>query len=472
MQLTSGKPRKGYQMETVKLVVQMLAGVAGGLAALASVLLFVRLRWPSPVLWVMKLFVAALSPLLAAIGVLSIVAGLATGSVFISLVGMYDVLVFMLHRFMVTRAPDFPGSFEKAFGLQWEDRIASEQKKYFLPKRTILKLPAVPDQRMEQNIAFATIPGTGRKLLCDVWQPLTNVTSSGLAFIYLHGSAWYLLDKDLGTRPFFSHLAAQGHVIMDVAYRLAPETDMMGMVNDAKRAIAWMKENADSYGINPDRIVVGGGSAGAHLALLAAYTAGDARFIPKELAGKDVSVCAVISLYGPADLETTYFHNNQHLTTRSAPGRPKKAGPAQMPAWLIKRMGQEYHRLNMDKGFANAVTFFTLFGGHPDECPELYRLFSPVTHVHPGCPPTLLLQGGHDVLVPVTATRVLYKRLMENKVPVVMHILPQADHAFDLVLPKISPSAHTAIYDVERFLAIQSASLKKEELKTEELIAY
>jgi acetyl esterase/lipase len=121
------------------------------------------------------------------------------------------------------------------------------------------------------------------------------VSLSGLAFIYLHGGAWYFLDKDLGTRPFFRHLAAQGHVIMDVDYRLAPETDIMGMVNDVKRAIVWMKENAYTYGVNPNRIVVGGGSSGGHLALLSAYTTKNLRFTPKELEGKDISVCAVIS---------------------------------------------------------------------------------------------------------------------------------------------------------------------------------
>jgi acetyl esterase/lipase len=76
---------------------------------------------------------------------------------------------------------------------------------------------------MEQNISFATVPGSDRKLLCDIWQPNSTIASSGLAFIYLHGAAWYMLDKDLGTRPFFSHLAAQGHLIMDVSYRLAPK---------------------------------------------------------------------------------------------------------------------------------------------------------------------------------------------------------------------------------------------------------
>ena len=68
--------------------------------------------------------------------------------------------------------------------------------------------------------------------------------SSGLAFVYLYGSAWWILDKDFGTRPLFRQLAAQGHVIMDVAYRLCPEVDIYGMVGDVKRTVAWMMSSA------------------------------------------------------------------------------------------------------------------------------------------------------------------------------------------------------------------------------------
>jgi acetyl esterase/lipase len=442
-------------METIRLISQILATVLSCLAALMSISIFIRLHWPAPVLWILKLFVSAVSPLLFLIGVLSVIMGLITGVIFISLIGIYDVLVFSIHIFSITRPPDVSSGFEQAFGLHWKNRICVEQKNRFLPTRTIIKLPAVPIPHFEQNISFATIPGTDRQLLCDIWQPPSTIKPSGLAFIYLHSSAWYMLDKDLGTRPLFSHLAAQGHIIMDVAYRLSPETDMMGMVHDVKRAIVWMKENTRTYGVNPNQIVVGGGSAGAHLALMASYTANNPQFTPNELAGKDISVCGVVSLYGPTDLAAMYYHTNQQLTTRLVAGKPKKAVPTQMPEWVIKKMGKQYHRLGFDKGFANAGTFAPLLGGHPDECPEQYALFSPVTHVHANCPPTLLIHGEDDTMAPVKITRVLFKRLAEKKVPTVMHILPQTDHAFDLILPKISPSAHNAIYDVERFLALQ-----------------
>lgn len=327
-------------------------------------------------------------------------------------------------------------------------------KDSFLPGRTVLKLPGVPDPCMEQNISFATIPDTKRELLCDIWQPAENVPRSELALIYLHGGTWYFLDKDLGTRPFFRHLAAQGHIIMDVAYRLAPETDMMGMLSDVKRAISWMKESAGAYRINANRMVVCGGSAGGHLALLAAYTANNPQFTPKELEKEDICVRGVISLYGPADLETMYYHTNQHLTTQLSPGELKKSIPDQLPGWVIKIMGTEYYRLNLDKGFKNAGSFAPLLGGHPDECPETYALFSPLTHVHSNCPPTLLIHGEQDVLAPIMCTRSLYTKLAEKKIRTVMHILPQTDHGFDLQLPQISPAAHTAFYDIERFLAL------------------
>ena len=127
-----------------------------------------------------------------------------------------------------------------------------------------------------------------------------------------------------------------------------------------------------------------------------------------------------------------------------------------MPAWIVRKMGTEYHRLGFDKGFKNAGAIAFLLGGHPDECPDTYALYSPITHVHSHCPPTLLIHGELDIMAPVESTRLLCTKLMEKSVQTVMHILPQTDHGFDLVLPQISPSAHNAIYDVERFLALMA----------------
>jgi acetyl esterase/lipase len=136
-------------------------------------------------------------------------------------------------------------------------------------------------------------------------------------------------------------------------------------------------------------------------------------------------------------------------------------------------MGKDYHRLGMDKSFEHAGALAPLLGGHPDEFPEVYALFSAGTHVHAGCPRTLLIQGGDDIMSPTSTTRILHSRLLDKKVPAVMNILPQIDHGFDLLLPKISPPAHNLYYDVERFLALmaflpQAVSSEKIEAKSEE----
>jgi acetyl esterase/lipase len=434
-------------------IFSILIAVIGSVVALLSSVLFMRLRWPAPILWFVKLYTSALSPFLMLAGILTLIEGLVSGSVIISCIGIYDVLVYAIHIYRVSHHPVSLGSFEQAFGPDWEQRIPPQVKSHFLSKPFLFRLPPVVAPQLVQDFAFATIPGSDRKLLCDIWQPANGIAPSGQAFIYFHGSAFYFLDKDFKTRPFFRHLASQGHVIMDVAYRLAPETDMMGMIADVKRAIAWMKENAAAYDVDPEKIIIGGGSAGGHLALLAAYTDDDQRFTPIDLAGKDLSVAAVISIYGSNDMEALYYHTNQHLTTKDVSNTVKKSVPTKLPSWIAKKMGKDYYRLGMNIDFERVGTLAPLLGGHPEQNPNAYALYTVTTHVHRNCPPTLLIHDEDDLMAPVRSTRKLFMRLLEYKVPVVMHIIPQTDHAFDLILPTISPAAHTVIYNVERFIA-------------------
>ena len=83
-------------------------------------------------------------------------------------------------------------------------------------------------------------------------------------------------------------------------------------------------------------------------------------------------------------------------------------------------------------------------------------LMSPITHVGPHCPPTLLIQGSHDHITSLDDVRALYYSLETTGVPVVYAELPYVEHAFDLVAPRTSPAAQAALYDVERFLALMA----------------
>ncbi len=428
------------------------------LSASANLLLtrfaLIGLRQPTTIpFWLIKVFTSAVSPILFLVGILITVFGLFYGSMISIVMGSLSSLLYLLHIIKITRAPDTLTGLEKLPGSFRIELIPPGTKRLFLPNRYVLRLPKSPEPIIKQDISFYTIPDTNRHLLCDIWQPSGNIKKSGLAFIYLHGSAWTALDKDFGTRPLFRHLASQGHVIMDVAYRLFPETNFAGMVEDAKHAIAWLKANASVYGIDPNRVVIGGGSAGAHIALLAAYSTSTNQFTPLDLKGVDIGVCGVISLYGQSDLVATYYHTCQHLVTHSALSKKKPGNPGGLPSFLQKSFGKDFHRLGLDKEVEPGM-LAPILGGTPDEKPEAYSLYSPVRFVNKNCPATLIIHGKQDILAPEHAICELYLSLKTTGVPVAMHLVPQADHAFDLILPKLSPSAHNALYDIERFLAV------------------
>jgi len=328
--------------------------------------------------------------------------------------------------------------FEEAFGSNWSDQIPPERSKNMVQKRWtwFLKMNATSEPTWERDIPFWTVPSTDRQLLCDIWRPAEGDVS-GLALVYIHGGAWFIWDKDYYTRPFFRHLVAQGHTVMDVSYRLCPEVDIYGMIGDVKHAIAWMKGNAARYGVDPEKIILGGGSAGGHLAQLAGYTPGHPKLTPEDLSNTDLSVCGVISYYGFTDVLAMY----QYMNMQSLEDPP--------PVPVGKNLGP-------NGGMRYMGRFDILLGGWPENEADIYQLVSPITQVHPGCPPTLLIQGEQDIFCPADATRVHHTKLIEAGVPAINVVYPYTNHAFDLLLPQMNPAAQSALYDVDRFLAIQA----------------
>ena len=118
--------------------------------------------------------------------------------------------------------------------------------------------------------------------------------------------------------------------------------------------------------------------------------------------------------------------------------------------------GPDAGRLKVQSMVAGRLDW--LVGGTPSQVPDRYAWLSPVHHVHPGCPPTLLVHGRHDEMAPVAAMRQLHERLERAGVPVTGVYLPHTDHAFDLLASAWSPQARTAIHVLERFLAVLAAT--------------
>jgi acetyl esterase/lipase len=406
------------------------------LCLLLNASLFVRARPPISYIFAFMLQLVAtdLSPFLALMGLVGAGLGWVYNAPIAVAAGLLGAAISVIYIALVTvRQPGF----DLAFGKDWESRIPASRQAHMLRRRWSLGWPRAGEPVWDRDIPFWTIPGTDRKLLCDVWQPPQGVAHSGLALVYLHGGAWWILDKDFGTRGLFRHLAAQGHVIMDVSYRMCPEVDIYGMIGDVKRAVAWIKDNAAKYRVNPERVVLAGASAGGHLALLAAYAPHHPLLTPPDVQGRDLSARAVISEYGPTDMRAAYEHMDLKRTLR-------------LPKVVVGLPGAAASKKTMN----DIGRMDVLLCGHPDEAPEVYELASPVTHVSAGSPPTLLIQGEPDVIEPVAAARELYRRLVASGVPAVNIVYPLTNHMFDLLVQQASPPAQAALYYMERFLAL------------------
>lgn len=348
----------------------------------------------------LKLLAAALTYISAALGALSALLGAGARDPLSCLSGGIGAALAVNY---VRRVTQSRGEFARAFGPDWRSRLSVRPGP-----------PTDRDPLWDRDRVFWTFSpseGDGNPLLCDLWRPPPGTPPSGIALVFLHGGGWTTLDKDTFTRPFFRHLAQRGHVVMDVAYRLYPEARIPAMVGDAKRAVTWMKANAQRYGADPARVVLAGGSAGGHLALLSAYTPGHPALTPDDVREIDTSVRAVVAFYPPVDLRAYRLYN--------------------------PRSG-----------------VISLLGNTPDAVPALYDLLSPAHHVAPACPPTLLFHGSHDRVVPPGPVRDLRRRLRHVGVPAVYIELFGNEHGFDLCLPRLSPSAQRVWRDLDRFLAL------------------
>jgi acetyl esterase/lipase len=202
-----------------------------------------------------------------------------------------------------------------------------------------------------------------------------------------------------------------------------------------KRAIVWMKRHAAAFGVSPDRVVLGGDSAGAHRALLAASAPDDPWLTPEDVRGENLSTRGVITYYAVADYR---------LESKPLVNRGPVAHAAQR---LLTGLLETWSGPTIPSEDVWSAQFV---GGQREDWPDLYRRVSPITRVRPDSPPTLHFVGEHDVYVSRgRSILALHHRLQAGGVPSMYVELPQTDHAFDMVLPTLSPAAQAAMYDVD-----------------------
>ena len=220
------------------------------------------------------------------------------------------------------------------------------------------------------------------------------------AFVWIHGGGFTAGDKaQIRDVSVASTLASAGYVVASINYKLGAGSFPIN-IGDCKNAVCFLRAHAAEYHLDPGRIAVGGGSAGAYLALMVGFTEGSRLFDPHPLyAGVSSKVCAVVDFYGPVDF----------LTRRQCTPDGKLTG--RLRSWN-----------------ANSPTVFGAKTGDDG----VFRLVSAIGYVTKNAPPVLICQGSADPEVDYLQSVELANALGKLGVAHEFCLLSGVGHAFDL----------------------------------------
>lgn len=234
---------------------------------------------------------------------------------------------------------------------------------------------------IEEDVVFGT--GGGRDLRCTVFTP-PEALRNGAAVLLVHGGGWQSGDRSQ-LHGYGVLLGRKGYTCVASEYRLTPEAKWPAQIEDVKCAIRWMRANAERLGFDPAKIAIEGNSAGAHLALVAAGTPNAAAFEGEGgNAGVDTGVAACIAIYPPTDL--------------------RRVSP-------LGRVVED------------------LFG--PDAPDDMLEAASPIALARASFPPTQLIHGTADELVPLAESTGMAEALLQTGAVAEVHTYAGQLHAFD-----------------------------------------
>lgn len=253
------------------------------------------------------------------------------------------------------------------------------------------RLPDSIEARFDQPYAGTDNP---RQRL-DLLVPKKRASDKPLPVVaFIHGGGWRNGDKTGGRRRVASYVTSGQFVGVSIGYRLSGEATWPAQIHDCKAAIRWLKANADSLGIDPDRIGVWGSSAGGHLVAMLG-TSGDVAGLEGKLGSHTAvssRVSCVVDEYGPTNF----------LTMNDFPSRIDHLSATSPESLLI--------------------------GGQITEHEDKVRHASPLTYVSKDDPPFLIIHGTDDPLVPYNQSKVLEAALQKAGVAVSLQAITAGQH--------------------------------------------
>jgi acetyl esterase/lipase len=233
--------------------------------------------------------------------------------------------------------------------------------------------------RILRDLPFSVVPGF-RPISLDLHLPEPTDAPRPVV-LQLHGGGWRMGSRTsfsplVSVDDSFGRIVAAGFAVVAADYRLSGEAVYPAQLDDARAALTWICEHATEHGLDPERIVLWGGSAGGTIAALVGLD-------------PTVSVRGVIDWYGPTDLRAMAEH------TADQPH------PTREDLWL---------------------------GTAVEDAPELADAASPVNRVHAGAPPFHLAHGLADTDVLASQTTTLADALRAADVPVELELVPDVGH--------------------------------------------
>lgn len=235
------------------------------------------------------------------------------------------------------------------------------------------------------------LPNTGPPGTLDLHLDVYQVASSKPTpvVLQLHGGGWIRGDRPASAGSFGPFFAA-GISVVAVQYRNAIDAPAPAAVQDVRCAMAWVKSNATKYNFDPDKIVAWGGSAGGHLALMAAYA--PASFNPKGCTDQP-TVAAVIDMYGASDVVESLTYRGSMDFTHQWIGLDLPL--AQAPAAAAAADTAAVESTNPD-GMPRARVQPPTWPAPSAAVLARAREVSPLTYIRPGLPPTFIINGDQD----------------------------------------------------------------------------
>ena len=234
-------------------------------------------------------------------------------------------------------------------------------------------------------------------LQLDAYRP-TGASAPAPLVVMIHGGGWHQGGRfQMGLTRWAGYLASAGLAVVSIDYRLAPATRYPEPFEDCLDAIDWAVENAPALGADPERIGLWGDSEGGHLVLLAATTQTRGDFAGPRLRSDPEALRGVVAWYPPTDLLDLH----------------ERAGGPALGASIVQ----------------------DFVGATPEAEPERWQAASPLAQAHAAAPPSLILQGTRDLLVPHDQATRYAARLDALGTPVELHVVEGGSHGFDRVAP-------------------------------------